>query len=323
MPEDLPTLLDKVKPTITISAHGLGTLSLSQGDNSSSIIEAETVPADVLNDSDLRDAMELWEEESPEFDDYVTSSTDISPLYDFLSTPAGSSVDDLLTSPLIAIEDFDFSPYADRPLFGDAGLGIPDAGNFKQSPKYIPASERAGPLLNFDSLYTMSSPDDLTPDSEPSDSHSPAPQLHPRTRQTAQRTITAESLVPIDAPVQSRKYITLSAASRKEIPTTFTAKRVRFEAFGAEPVAGSSTALDPDALTIEERRRRNTLAAGLIRKRRLEYQQQLEAQLQQARADAESSKTEAESWKSRALKLEALLQSHGHEIPTFEPPTHQ
>ncbi|KAJ3818549.1 hypothetical protein F5880DRAFT_1683057 [Lentinula raphanica] len=90
------------------------------------------------------------------------------------------------------------------------------------------------------------------------------------------KNITQESLVPVDAPIQARKYVTPSATSRKEIPVAFLKsqkrKRSRTQAFGNEEVqtqtpcpVGDDTAEEQPPLNatdkeiIEWKRRQNTL----------------------------------------------------------------
>ncbi|KAK7690199.1 hypothetical protein QCA50_006850 [Cerrena zonata] len=122
------------------------------------------------------------------------------------------------------------------------------------------------------------------------------------------KNITPESLVPYDAPIQPRKYVTPSSTSRKEVPAVFQRKRARSQAF--EDEEGEPGPNDLDA--IEAKRRQNTLAARRSRKRKLEYQRELEDAL-------DREKGEKEFWKARAVTLEALLQSHGVDVPLPPP----
>lgn len=91
----------------------------------------------------------------------------------------------------------------------------------------------------------------------------------------------------------------------------FARKRARSQAFGeedqlADDLPPSTNELD----AIEAKRRQNTLAARRSRKRKLEYQRELEDAMDRERE-------EKEAWKSRAMMYEALLKSHGLEVPSF------
>ncbi|KAJ4472040.1 hypothetical protein J3R30DRAFT_1022505 [Lentinula aciculospora] len=143
------------------------------------------------------------------------------------------------------------------------------------------------------------------------------------------KNVTPESLVPVDAPIQTRKYVTPSATSRKEIPAAFLKsqkrKRSRTQAFGDDeaqtpissspcPEAGNDEAEEQPPLNatekelIEWKRRQNTLAARKSRKRKLEHQQFLETRVK----DLE---TENEMLKVRSEALEAALRAHNIFLP--------
>ncbi len=120
-------------------------------------------------------------------------------------------------------------------------------------------------------------------------------------------------MVPMDAPIQQRKYVTPSATSRKEVPTAWLKKkRARSQAFGEEDELEEDINLAPgDMDAIEAKRRQNTLAARRSRKRKLEYQRELEMAV-------EREKDEKEMWRQRAMLFKALLESHGHEVPSLD-----
>ncbi|THU95901.1 hypothetical protein K435DRAFT_665462 [Dendrothele bispora CBS 962.96] len=141
-------------------------------------------------------------------------------------------------------------------------------------------------------------------------SFSPAPSAG-RTRTSkatgTRKNITPQSLVPLDAPTQTRHYAIPSATSRKEMPAVFARKRARTQAFGDEEDELIGEAPGPNATEreqIEWKRRQNTLAARKSRKRKLEHQQNLENQV-------EDLKVEVEKWKTRSQTLEQILRSHG------------
>ncbi|EIM81518.1 uncharacterized protein STEHIDRAFT_39391, partial [Stereum hirsutum FP-91666 SS1] len=119
-----------------------------------------------------------------------------------------------------------------------------------------------------------------------------------------------EALVPIDAPIQTRKYVAPSSTSRKEVPATFARKRARSQAFGdddelADQDVGASSSLTPNEEdAIKAKRLQNTLAARRSRKRKLEYQKELEDAL-------ETVTRERDEARGRNMVLEALLRDKG------------
>lgn len=253
-----------------------------------------------------------------DFNDFLTSPME-SPWDDFLTTPVVGSADmgsDLFTSPAIVDGD-DFDAFDSQPLFGDSLILSADVCMPKAD---VPAPKPAPlPTTDFDGLYTMPSPS--TPALDPASLHasprapSMAPPPTPPGRRSkgptgTRKNITPDALVPMDAPIQPRKYVTPSSTSRKEVPAVFARKRARSSAFGEEEDLRADDLPAQDLDAIEAKRRQNTLAARRSRKRKLEHQRQLELQL-----DQES--TEKEMWKARATMFEALLRSHGHEVPVM------
>ncbi|KAF7791458.1 hypothetical protein EIP86_002474 [Pleurotus ostreatoroseus] len=262
---------------------------------------------------------------SPEFRDlpgdfgseFLTSPLDESPWEEMLTTPALESGDmsaDILTSP--AIIDTDDFGLSGMPLFADALSYNRTLEPMKTSP---PAPVVQHPLFDGN-LYTMPSPE--TPSLDPTSIHaSPnappldTPMLSPSSgsRRKNQPTgtrknITPEALVPYDAPIQPRKYITPSATSRKEVPAVFAKKRARSIAFEEDEEDDLVSGVDLDA--IEAKRRQNTLAARRSRRRKLEYQRELESSV-------EKEKEEKDQWRTKALFYKALLESHGHDVPAI------
>ncbi|KAG1728522.1 uncharacterized protein EDB91DRAFT_1060517 [Suillus paluster] len=251
---------------------------------------------------------------SNDLNEYLTSPLLDSPFDDeLLTTPAFGSADinaDILTSPLL--DDFGDS-FGELPsLFGD----------------FYPPSKTAEscqpPQPNFDEMYRISPGTPLldtpmldTPFESPLDT----PADHSLARRTVvtgtRKNITPESLVPIDAPTQQRKYLTPSATSRKEVPAVFARKRARTAAFGDEQDELNEDVRITPSMTeqeqIEAKRRQNTIAARRSRKRKLEYQRELEESVEQY-------KRESEIWKARAMTCQALLRSHTIECPEFPDP---
>lgn len=286
---------------------------------------------DVAPDADTVQAIMEVIQASPEFrmandfSEFLTSPMEDSPFEDFLTTPALDSADmsaDMLTSPAIFDAD-NFPDLGGASLFPD-GLGLSGAVEHTKPPSAAPfAPSLPQPPFNFDDMYTMPSP--TTPSLDPTSLH-PSPHTHPvptpstpgrRPRKSlptgTRKNITPDALVPMDAPIQQRKYVTPSATSRKEVPTAWLKKkRARSQAFGEDDELEEEINLDPgDMDAIEAKRRQNTLAARRSRKRKLEYQRELETAV-------EREKDEKEMWRQRAMLFKALLESHGHEVPSFD-----
>jgi hypothetical protein len=257
---------------------------------------------------------------SPDFSEYLTSPYDDSPFDDdLLTTPAMGSVDmgaDILTSPII--DDWNRGHF-DEPIFNEAFETL--------FPVSKPLVDTAPPLtvspaidLDLNGMWTISP---QTPSLDQSMFKSPSVQSSkplPTSRRKVTATgtrknVTPETLVPVDAPTQPRKYITPSSTSRKEVPAVFARKRARSQAFGDEEdqLEDELYTLPPNPTEqelIEAKRRQNTIAARRSRKRKLEYQRELEDSV-------EAMKEERDQWKSRALTCSALLKSHGLESPDF------
>jgi hypothetical protein len=118
------------------------------------------------------------------------------------------------------------------------------------------------------------------------------------------KNITPESLVPYEAPIQSRRYRLPSSTSRKEFPATFSRKRARIRV----PGEGEDGRTLSEEYAIKTKHLQNNLATRRSRKRELEYQREVEDVV-----EAESK--EKEMLRARALVLEALLRDKGHEVP--------
>lgn len=260
-------------------------------------------PADYAAQSvfDMFSASPMFSPEYP-LSEYLTSPVDDSPL---LTTPHLGS--EMLTSPLLSdVGD-------DMELFG--GMSFFDSYAEKESAPTLPT-------LDMDNLYAMPSP--VSPCLDPSSVYtspqvtmSPSFPFSSKPKSTAtgtRKNLTPESLVPLDAPTQARKYTTPSATSRKELPAVFAKKRARSQAFGEDEDEGVEEApLPPNASEreqIEWKRRQNTLAARKSRKRKLQHQLELEAAVERLTS-------EKETWKVRALTYQGMLRQHGVEVPEF------
>ncbi|EKM52068.1 uncharacterized protein PHACADRAFT_262523 [Phanerochaete carnosa HHB-10118-sp] len=253
-----------------------------------------------------------------DYDSFLTSPMEESPYEDMLPTPAlGNGDFDYLTSPAIVDAD-DFGAFApDVSLFGDSARFAMSAAEPKAALP-VPAVQHS---VDFDvdgGLYTMSpetpalDPTSLqtSPLATPITPSLDTPVSAPRRKNAptgTRKNITPEALVPVDAPIQTRNYATPSATSRKAVPAGFAKKRALSQAFDEED---GESLLDPNDLdAIEAKRRQNTLAARRSRRRKLEYQRELETSLDQLT-------DEKDQWKRRAEALEAVLRSHGLEVPS-------
>ncbi|KAF5393862.1 hypothetical protein D9757_000435 [Collybiopsis confluens] len=297
-------------------------------------------------------------QKSPRFDDFLVSPS-LSPCEDFTMSPIDDSpLTQTLDTPIMNDLSDDFGLYATEyggvPLFNDGAMTmyqLIESQEVMQSSKSAPDSEL--PLLPaFDAVspsFLESSPDTTatalpTPAlSPPADSpvSRPTKKGSGRGRKSAatgtRKNVTPESLVSVDAPIQSRKYVTPSSTSRKELPAAFLKlqkrKRSRAQAFDNEledevetasvPVSKTSERAESveseeqpplnasDKEIIEWKRRQNTLAARKSRKRKLEHQQFLETRVK----DLE---TENDTLRVRADALEAALRAHNILMPSME-----
>lgn len=247
---------------------------------------------------------------------YLTSPLIDSPWEeDFLTTPAllpGGDVGiDIMASPALLDDD---EVYTNAPLFGDGSLFEPLT--FEKL-----NADRGG--LALDSLSPRLSSE--APDS-PASSTSPVSAGSGRGKKATgkqatktsrrksvptgtRKNVTPDSLIPVEAPIQTRKYVSESATSRKELPAVFARKRKRAtsELDNEEDVLAAPPSVT-ELSAIEAKRRQNTLAARRSRKRKLEHQRELETTIDNERA-------EKDAWKQRALAFEAILNSNGIRIP--------
>ena len=241
----------------------------------------------------------------------------------FLTSPVSPWEDDLLTTPAFegdmgmtpdiftspALTDFGGDHDHMPSLFGPSVYDVYEDAKLDFGSTLGPSDL---PLPEMDDLYKISpgTPALDTPSIHPfpADFGSPSALVARKSAPTGTRkNVTPESLVPYDAPIQPRKYRTPSSTSRKELPVTFARKRARTREPGEEEddVVGP-TVSEEDA--IKTKRLQNTLAARRSRKRKLEYQRELEDAIEVVRK-------EKETWRARALILEALLRDKGHEVP--------
>ncbi len=289
----LPMSADDEAAAQAIASALSGSNNGSSSPTSSLTVPSPSASPDFFNPSDfLTSPMSPWED-------------------DLLTTPAFDAdmgmTPDIFTSP--ALTDFGGGDYDYMPsLFSTTGYEDYDNAKVIMGSGLGPSNL---PLPDMDDLYKISpgTPALDTPSIQPLplhlDNHSI---LATKTGPTGTRkNVTPESLVPLNAPIQARKYHTPSATSRKELPVTFARKRART---GEEKDDAGPTNSEEDAITAK--RLQNTLAARRSRKRKLEYQRELEDA-------AEAERKEKERWRARALILEALLRDKGHEVPQMTP----
>ncbi|KAK0504406.1 hypothetical protein EDD18DRAFT_1133503 [Armillaria luteobubalina] len=237
----------------------------------------------------------------------------------FETSPFDTPLDSFLTTPIFQDGDVPLISDADEPIFSSYE-------ELLTTPVPLSTPAKAPQLPDMTKLYTMSptSPavDFIDPASvypsprlpvEQSPLPSPSSATARPTKSTPRKSsatgtrknITPETMVPLDAPTQPRRYVIPSATSRKEVPATFARKRSRSEALGGdeedelEPPPPDAT----DRQMIEYKRRQNTLAARKSRKRKLEHQQQLEDRV-------ETLTLEVEQWRTKAEIYQSILRSH-------------
>lgn len=245
---------------------------------------------------------------STPYDDFSTSPMDDSPFNPDLSTPIMDFIDEWMPGMTMSSE----------PLFDDPASALYD---MIEKPKEVSPPSTATELLNNDRLFTMSP---ATPALDSIHSIYPSPRLPINATTTSapsttrkvsssssatgtRRNITPDSLVPLDAPTQTRRYLTPSSTSRKEVPASFNKKRSRSEALGDEEDEMAPTeAPGPDATELEKieyKRRMSTIAARKSRRRKLEHKLMLESRVDELEKDAEK-------WKTRCKVLQEILRSH-------------
>jgi hypothetical protein len=240
-------------------------------------------------------------------DDFLTPMD--TPLFDFSDTsPFTSPLDDYLTTPLFQDVDVD-----EANVRGDFdGLEL-----FESVEEEAPAHEKAPPppttavaehpTLSLDELYTFS------PTSPAMSSFQPSPYMgvdnsfRPQATGTRKGT-TAETMIPLDAPTQPRHYRTPSATSRKPQPAAYSRKRPREE----DEDLGELPAGATEEEQIAHKRRQNTIAARKSRKRKLEYTQALESQV-------DDLMLQIEQYKAKTEIYAGVLQSHGLVPPNVPP----
>ena len=249
----------------------------------------------------------LFTPNMPDLDDFGTSPLE-TPYADFLSTPLFAD-DAMLTSPSMEFLD-------DRPLFGGIDYSKEqDIPVQSKEPQQLQAEQQLytispnldSPFVDFNAghsfpplpSFSATTASTTTTTEEPS---APARRNRPT---GIRKGITPDALLDEEAPTQPRKYVTPSATSRKAVPAAFQRKRSRSAAFGEEEDQLDDLPLNPtEQDLVEQKRRQNTVAARRSRKRKLE-------EFQRMKDDRDEERRVKEIWKTRALTMQAQLQSLG------------
>ncbi|GJJ15846.1 hypothetical protein Clacol_010124 [Clathrus columnatus] len=217
---------------------------------------------------------------------------------------AAGSVDTALPS---NYESFDYSPFITSPMMNTASA-LPDASKVEQVTPALPSLDDARyfipdtPALAPAAL-SMPSNTSLTPVLAPP----PLPQTRPTKPLPTgtRRGVTAASLLPLDAPTQTRRYITPSATSRKAIPAAFKGKKRELSEVTEGGDEDEEVSLDVGTMeAIEAKRRQNTQAARRSRQRKVEHVRELEERVV-------TLTEECNMWQRRAYEAENKLQLHG------------
>ncbi|KAK6981051.1 hypothetical protein R3P38DRAFT_3115761 [Favolaschia claudopus] len=232
--------------------------------------------------------------------DYATSPCEDSPLSELLGTPVMPDT-----------SDDGVGIYQHLNLFGGI-QEVPITNEVVTIAPKLPLSGKlftispSTPALDFiDPVTTVFS----GPKSQSTTPASPAleaPRARPTRRRAAvtgtRKNLKPESLTPLDAPTQKRTYVLPSATSRKAVPATFQKKRKHSTAFPDGDEEPPSPTLSEQEM-IDHKRRLNTLAARASRRRKLQNQQETEAQVASLTA-------EVALWKKRAEKGVELLREN-------------
>ncbi|KAF8650979.1 hypothetical protein AX16_004994 [Volvariella volvacea WC 439] len=305
----------------TLSQNYLAMLSKSSSDNTSMSTDSTVSPADLMvpaqsaagqdelfnllgNAISITTSMTRSDAASAATPDMFTplmgdfdSPLDDSPLAEFLQTPIMDDVDNDIFA---ADDDSLFEPTWSAPIETSVSPKQPPPSSLYTMSPISPAMDAVNPTSLFPSKSAKSTDTSIeTPSS-----------LGKRRRSTANGTrkgLTVEALVPLDAPTQTRRYVTPSATSKKDLPAMIQRKRARLQT----PVDEGDAPPPPSASEqelIDYKRRQNTLAARKSRMRKLEHQQKLEAEVEQL-------KQERDTWKVRTEMLMHTLRTHNIPAP--------
>lgn len=263
---------------------------------------------------------------SPEFKDAPVFESDLEMMNQFLTSPLPELLHDFDSPEETPYHDFLTTPVI--PSNDDFDINMPIFPDYEPVEQVKPPP--AVPSLDTDGMFTISPGTPMLDTPSLPMQHSPLvtstqlPSTTPATNAARRRGaatgtrkgITPESLVPLDAPTQPRKYVTPSATSRKELPAVFARKRARSQALGDEEDELDADHQPPgpnasEREQIEWKRRQNTLAARKSRKRKLQHQQELEDNVRALTRDRDV-------WKTRALTFRQLLVSHGIPFNEFQ-----
>jgi hypothetical protein len=237
-----------------------------------------------------------------------------------MSTPGLTNLGDDFNSPYESpLDDFLNTPIMDwidgATDFGDANSVLfPDQHDYVEQPAVAVEPKKTPSILDSLIPITPDTPalDSFSADTSPNFpvSHSfdapqditvataHVPRRHQPSATGTRKNITPASLIPLDAPTQTRNYLAPSATSRKEVPASFKNKRSASEAFGDDEELGELPPNATEKEQIEYKRRQNTLAARKSRRRKLEYTQNLEQENESLRLENERLRTQVETMKT-------------------------
>ncbi|KAL0581673.1 hypothetical protein V5O48_000376 [Marasmius crinis-equi] len=271
--------------------------------------DTSPLPGYIENTSPLMDTPLLSFDDEFEFN---TGPVEDSPLTPDLNTPVIEGHDDAImdayTNGLSAL----FDDQATGMYEQIEEINVTEKGKGKQNVKV--KEETSTPDTKPLSAFPQHAP--LLPSSATMSTRSAARHSSSTIPTGTRRNVTPHSLIPYDAPTQTRRYIIPSSTSRKELPLGFARKRRRVNSASCvnpdlasgedeldeplEPLRLNATEME----AIEHKRRQNTLAARKSRKRKLEHLLQLED-------DNAELKEEVESWKARAEMLASMVKAYG------------
>ncbi|KAF5348500.1 hypothetical protein D9756_009640 [Leucocoprinus leucothites] len=302
----------------------------SLGNSSPSPLSIESHPSSSAQSATAQSEMSFEPNEfltspwTPSLDAFGDSPGE-TPLSEFLNTPLIDDGAAMFTDPLFPPEsplfdatlgDFESSKAPSGPSLDASELLTfsPTSPNLDDTLALNP-SHLVSPSVSMGNAFPAPSPANYV--SSPAVQELSEAEVASRRRASAtgtRKNVTVDSLVPLDAPTQPRRYLTPSATSKKDLPAVFARKRARQQMLDGEEDELECEPLKPNATELEQiewKRRQNTLAARKSRKRKLQHQQELETQVNNLAQDREK-------WRQRALTLQGILQANGIPFADFQ-----
>ncbi|KZW01597.1 hypothetical protein EXIGLDRAFT_760799 [Exidia glandulosa HHB12029] len=185
----------------------------------------------------------------------------------------GTPIIDSWTSPALGDADsFDAFP----PLFNDALTGYADPATLTKK-----STDTESMSIDLAQLYTIPKTPALTPASLPSAKRATAGN---KAATGFRKGATPNTLVPLDAPTQTRAYLGASKTSRKEVPAAFQQKAKKRQ---HEEMLDDDELPDDIQDQIAAKRRLNTLAARRSRQRKAQTAMEMESRINDLSAQVE------------------------------------